>query len=106
MLQSSPVLARLKSAVTKRVITELTKKAEKEPEAFAKFWENFGAVVKEGLYEDADNREKILATLAEMQSLTDAARASHSSRVQPNTPRSTSTVRRPFRKTCRNAAGR
>ena len=60
LLQTSPVLTRIKSAVIRRVLTELKKKAEKEPEEFAKFWENFGAVIKEGIYEDQDQRENLL----------------------------------------------
>ena len=60
LLQTSPVLTRIKSAVIRRVLTELKKKAEKEPEEFAKFWENFGAVIKEGIYEDPDQRENLL----------------------------------------------
>ncbi len=60
LLQTSPVIARIKSAVVRRVISELRKKAEKEPEEFAKFWENFGAVLKEGIYEDPDRRDDLL----------------------------------------------
>ena len=60
MLQHNPVLAKIRQGLVKRTLSELTKKAEKEPEAFAEFWENFGAVLKEGLYEDADQREPLL----------------------------------------------
>ena len=60
LLQTSPVLARIKGAVTRRVIGELKKKAEKAPEEYAGFWENFGAVLKEGIYEDPDQREALL----------------------------------------------
>jgi len=60
MLQHNPVLAKIRQGLVKRVLSDLTKKAEKEPEAFAEFWENFGAVLKEGLYEDADQREPLL----------------------------------------------
>ena len=60
LLQTSPVITRIKSAVVRRVMTELKKKAEKEPEEFAKFWESFGAVLKEGIYEDTDQREDLL----------------------------------------------
>jgi molecular chaperone HtpG len=60
MLQDNPMLARIKGALTKRVLGELKKKAEKEPEAYAAFWENFGAVLKEGIYEDAERRDDIL----------------------------------------------
>ncbi len=63
MLQEHPVLTKIRGAVTKRVLKELKKKAEKKPEEYAKFWENFGAVLKEGLYEDAGQRE-ILTELA------------------------------------------
>ncbi|MEL3891864.1 molecular chaperone HtpG [Ferrovibrio sp. MS7] len=60
MLQNNPVLARIKQAITRRVLSELERKAEKEPEAYATFWETFGAVLKEGIYEDAEHREKLL----------------------------------------------
>ncbi|MDP6705192.1 MAG: molecular chaperone HtpG [Alphaproteobacteria bacterium] len=61
MLQASPVLARLKTAITRRVLNELKKKAEKAPEDYAAFWEGFGAVLKEGIYEDEARRDDILA---------------------------------------------
>ncbi len=61
MLQHNPLLAKIRQGVTKRVLGDLQKKAEKEPEAYAAFWENFGAVLKEGLYEDQDNREALLS---------------------------------------------
>jgi molecular chaperone HtpG len=60
MLQNNPTLARIRSALVKRVLGELKKKAEKAAEEYAGFWENFGAVLKEGLYEDQDNRDDIL----------------------------------------------
>ena len=60
MLQNNPLLARMRAAIVRRVLGELAKKAEAEPESYAGFWENFGPVLKEGLYEDADNREEIL----------------------------------------------
>jgi molecular chaperone HtpG len=62
MLQHNPVLARIRSGLTKRVLGELAKKAEDPEQAasYAEFWENFGAVLKEGLYEDFENREQLL----------------------------------------------
>jgi molecular chaperone HtpG len=63
MLQHNPLLAKIRHGVIKRVLGDLQKKAEKEPESYAAFWDNFGAVLKEGLYEDQDNREGLL-TLA------------------------------------------
>ena len=60
MFQHDPRLTKIKSGLTNRVLGELKKKADKKPEEFATFWENFGAVLKEGIYEDQPNREKIL----------------------------------------------
>jgi molecular chaperone HtpG len=60
MFQHDPRLAKIKTGLTKRILNELKKKAEKKPEEYATFWTNFGAVLKEGLYEDQANRSKIL----------------------------------------------
>ena len=69
MLQSNPVVARMRRQITGRVLTELTKKALEGPEDYQKFWENFGAVLKEGLYEDRDQRDTLLS-LARFRSTT------------------------------------
>jgi molecular chaperone HtpG len=60
MLQNNPTLARIRSALVKRVLSELKKKAEKAPDEYKGFWENFGAVLKEGLYEDVEYRDDLL----------------------------------------------
>lgn len=60
MLQTDPKLAKIKTQVTKKVLSELKKKATKAPEEYAKFWSNFGAVLKEGLVEDPGLRDRIL----------------------------------------------
>ena len=60
MLQHTVVVTRIHNALVRRVFGELKKKAEKAPDEYTLFWENFGAVLKEGLYEDHDNREKIM----------------------------------------------
>jgi len=60
MLQNNPQLVKIKKGLTKRIIGELKKKADKKPEEFKAFWDNFGAVFKEGLYEDFENRDKLL----------------------------------------------
>jgi len=67
MLQTNPVVAKIRKAVVKRVLGELERKAEQAPEDYAVFWKNFGAVVKEGLYEDEAQRAAILE-LARFQS--------------------------------------
>ena len=60
MLQNNPIVHRIRNAVTKRVLNELKKKADKKPEDFEKFWSVFGAVLKEGIYEDFERREQLL----------------------------------------------
>jgi molecular chaperone HtpG len=60
MLQNNPVIGRISQALTKRVIAEIEKKAAEQPEDYLKFWENFGAVLKEGLYEDRERRDDLL----------------------------------------------
>jgi molecular chaperone HtpG len=61
MLQNNPQLAQIRKAVTGRVVGEFETLREKDPEAFDKIWDAFGPVIKEGLYEDYERREKLLA---------------------------------------------
>ena len=68
-LQRNPLLAKISAGVVKRILSELEKKAKKEPGKFAEFWENFGAVLKEGIYEASDHRDKLMK-LARFRSLT------------------------------------
>ncbi|MEO3427983.1 molecular chaperone HtpG [Pelagibius sp. CAU 1746] len=60
LLQNNPRLAKIRQAICKKVLGELKKKAEKAPEDYATFWNAFGAVLKEGLYEDGQQRENLL----------------------------------------------
>jgi molecular chaperone HtpG len=60
MLQTDPKLAKIRTGLVRRVLGELKKKAEKSPEEYATFWQNFGAVLKEGLIDGEGEREKIL----------------------------------------------
>ncbi len=60
MLQNEPMLRHMRGQIVKRVLGELEKKAEKDPEGFAAFWRNFGAVLKEGIYEDHEVGPRIL----------------------------------------------
>jgi len=75
MLQNNPQLVQIRKAVTTRVIGEMESLSEKEPQSFEKIWDAFGAVIKEGIYEDFERREKLLAlsrfstTSGEMRSL-------------------------------------
>ncbi|MCZ4281449.1 molecular chaperone HtpG [Kiloniella laminariae] len=60
MLQDNPLLRKIRSGITKRVLGLLEKKAEKEAEEYIKFWEQFGPVLKEGLYEDLAQKDDLL----------------------------------------------
>jgi molecular chaperone HtpG len=60
-IQESPLLAAIRKGVTGRVLSELERLGDKEPDAFTKIWDTFGAVLKEGLYEDFERREALLA---------------------------------------------
>jgi molecular chaperone HtpG len=61
MLQNNPQVEQIKKGLTGRVLTELENLAEKDPEAFTKIWTTFGKIVKEGLYEDYERRDQLLA---------------------------------------------
>ena len=67
MLQATPVLARIRKAVTNRVLSELKTRARDESdeakESYAGFWQNFGPVLKEGLWEDQEHRADLAPLL-------------------------------------------
>lgn len=60
MIQESSILGAIKTGVTNRMLSELERLADKEPDTFAEIWETFGAVLKEGLYDDFGRREQLL----------------------------------------------
>ncbi|MFA6195059.1 MAG: molecular chaperone HtpG [Sulfurimonas sp.] len=60
ILQSNAVMAKIKNASVKKVLSELGKIAKNDAEKYSKFYAEFGNVLKEGLYNDYANREKIL----------------------------------------------
>ncbi|MDQ1080648.1 molecular chaperone HtpG [Pseudoroseomonas cervicalis] len=62
MLQATPALARIRKAVTSRVLSELKSRA-RDADSYAGFHENFGAILKEGIWEDAEHRQEIAALL-------------------------------------------
>jgi molecular chaperone HtpG len=61
MIQESPILTAIKKGLTSRILIDLEKLAENEPERYAKIWDNFGAVLKEGLYNDFERRDTLLS---------------------------------------------
>ena len=75
MLQNNPHVAAIRNAVTGRVLTELERLAEKDEETFSKVWGAFGAVIKEGIYEDVERRERLLALARFTSTVGDSPRA-------------------------------
>jgi molecular chaperone HtpG len=61
MLQKNPLLARIRQGLVKRLLDQLEKKAKDDAPDYRAFWDNFGAVLKEGIYEDGEQRERLLA---------------------------------------------
>ncbi len=61
IVQKSPVLAAIRKIVVGRILQELTRLAGDDAEKYAAFWKNFGAVLKEGLYEDPERRDALFA---------------------------------------------
>ncbi len=61
LLQTSPVLSKVKQGLVKRVLKDLEKAAESDQEGYQHFWETFGPVLKEGLYEDQAQRDQLLS---------------------------------------------
>ncbi len=60
MLQDNPVTAKIRGGIVKRVLDDLEKKAKEGGESFDGFWTNFGAVLKEGIYEGAGERDRLV----------------------------------------------
>lgn len=60
MLQNNPVVAKIRSGIVKRVLSELTRKAEKEADSYTSFWDAFGPVLKEGVYENVEHRDELM----------------------------------------------
>jgi molecular chaperone HtpG len=71
MIQESPILAAIQKGVSNRLLSELDKLATNDADRYLKIWDNFGAVLKEGLYEDYSRRETLLG-LARFKTTTSA----------------------------------
>ena len=59
MLQNNPMVTKMGTAITRKVLEALQEKAEKHPGEFGEFWALFGPVVKEGLYDAHSHREAL-----------------------------------------------
>lgn len=62
ILQQNRILATIKSASTKKIISEI-ESLQKDEEKYAKFYKEFGRCLKEGVYSDFENKEKLLELL-------------------------------------------
>jgi len=60
MLQNNPVVSRMSKAITKKILADFEKMAKKDSAKFEAVWAEFGGVIKEGIYEDFEHREKLL----------------------------------------------
>jgi len=60
MLQKNPLVGQIRNAVTSRVLSELENFASRDPKSYEKFFETFGNVLKEGIYEDTGRRDQLL----------------------------------------------
>ncbi|MBS57088.1 MAG: molecular chaperone HtpG [Rickettsiales bacterium] len=63
MLQNNPVIKKIKKGITTKILNEFEMLAKKEKEKYISFWKNFGAVIKEGLYEFNDYHDKLLSLM-------------------------------------------
>ena len=63
MLQNNPIITKIKKGITIKILNELLALADNEKDIYLNFWKNFGAVIKEGLYEFNDHHDKILPLL-------------------------------------------
>ena len=60
MLQNNPAVAKISKSLVGKIIRELKKVSEKNKEGYKNFWKEYGAVLKEGLYEDAERKDNLL----------------------------------------------
>lgn len=63
VLQANPMVTRIKNGLVKRVLSDLGKRAENDPDGYATFWDQFGVVMKEGLHDDTARRDELLPLL-------------------------------------------
>ena len=60
MLQNNPAVAKISKSLVGKILRELKKVSEKNADGYKDFWKEYGAVLKEGLYEDAERKETLL----------------------------------------------
>ncbi|OQM34298.1 molecular chaperone HtpG [bacterium endosymbiont of Pedicinus badii] len=62
ILQNSIATKKIKNRITKKILSEL-KKLSQDEKKYSIFWNQFGIILKEGITEDYQNKEKIIELL-------------------------------------------
>jgi molecular chaperone HtpG len=73
MLQKNAVIERMSKALVSKILGKLSELSESDPATYKAFWKSFGPVLKEGLYNDYENREKLLELARFQSSMGDGA---------------------------------
>ena len=60
MLQNNPAVSKISKSLVGKILRELKKVSEKNIDGYKNFWKEYGAVLKEGLYEDAERKDTLL----------------------------------------------
>ncbi len=60
MLQNNPAVAKISKSLVGKILRELKKIADKDMAKYIQFWNEFGQVLKEGLYEDLERKDTLL----------------------------------------------
>jgi len=63
ILQDNPIIGKIRKALTAKIFSELKKLAQNDKEKYSAFWKELGAIIKEGLYNDYENRDELLEIL-------------------------------------------
>jgi len=63
LLQQDPEVEAIRGGLAKRVLDLLARLAKDEPQKYATFWKEFGAVLKEGIAQDLPNQGALLPLL-------------------------------------------
>ncbi len=85
MLQSNSVLDKIKKSLVKKILSELKKLRVKNPEGYTKFFENYGAILKEGVYYEHDIKQDI-AEILEFRTLLEEQKISLDAYLEALTP--------------------
>ncbi|MEM6811527.1 MAG: molecular chaperone HtpG [Pseudomonadota bacterium] len=59
MLQTNPIVHKIRNGITKKILSEIDTLSRKDEDAFLTLWGQFGAMIKEGLYDATEHRDNI-----------------------------------------------